>query len=82
VTLQIIGAEVAPKLTWDGLTAALEAGHLRARAEIRDMVLYRGDDTLLNRAAWIDGLGQLVKVATVFPGNGAQGVPTVNGAGL
>ena len=80
MTLQIIGAEVAPKLTWDGLTAALEAGHLRARAEIRDMVLYRGDDTLLNRAAWIDGLGQLVKVATVFPGNGAQGVPTVNGA--
>lgn len=76
----MIGPEVAPRLTWDGLTAALEAGHRRPRAEIRDMVLVRGGDTLLNRAAWIDGLGQLVKVATVFPGNGAVGLATVNGA--
>lgn len=76
----MIGPEVEPRLTWDGLTAALEAGHRRPRAEIRDMVLVRGGDTLLNRAAWIDGLGQLVKVATVFPGNGAAGLATVNGA--
>ncbi|MDP2082156.1 MAG: ornithine cyclodeaminase [Pseudotabrizicola sp.] len=80
MTVQIIGQEVEPRLTWDGLTAALEAGHRRPRAEIRDMVLYRGGDTLLNRAAWIDGLGQLVKVATVFPGNGGHGLPSVNGA--
>ncbi|MDR7123252.1 ornithine cyclodeaminase [Pseudotabrizicola sp. 4114] len=80
MSVQIIGQEVGPRLSWAGLTAALEAGHLRPRAEIRDMVLYRGGDTLLNRAAWIDGLGQLVKVATVFPGNGAQGLPSVNGA--
>jgi ornithine cyclodeaminase len=78
--MQIIGAEIETRLTWEGLTAALEAGHKRPKAEIRDMVLYRGGDTLLNRAAWIDGLGQLVKVATVFPGNGAQGLPSVNGA--
>ncbi|MDO8882239.1 ornithine cyclodeaminase family protein [Pseudotabrizicola sp.] len=80
MTVQIIGQEVEPRLKWDGLTAALEAGHRRPRAEIRDMVLYRGGDTLLNRAAWIDGLGQLVKVATVFPGNGGHGLPSVNGA--
>ena len=80
MTVQIIGQEVEPQLTWAGLTAALEAGHLRPKAEIRDMVLYRGGDTLLNRAAWIDGLGQLVKVATVFPGNGGLGLPSVNGA--
>ncbi|MFN4130070.1 MAG: ornithine cyclodeaminase family protein [Paracoccaceae bacterium] len=80
MTVKIIGKEVEPWLTWDGLTAALEAGHRRPKAEISDMVLYRGGDTLLNRAAWIDGLGQLVKVATVFPGNGAHGLPTVNGA--
>ena len=42
--------------------------------------LYRGKDTLLDRAAWIDGLGSLVKVATVCPGNGALGLPSVNGA--
>ncbi|MFN3721936.1 MAG: ornithine cyclodeaminase family protein [Paracoccaceae bacterium] len=80
MSVRMIGPEVEPRLTWDGLTAALEAGHRRPRAEIRDMVLVRGGDTLLNRAAWIDGLGQLVKVATVFPGNGAAGLATVNGA--
>ncbi|NEX46108.1 ornithine cyclodeaminase family protein [Pseudotabrizicola algicola] len=80
MTVQIIGPEAEARLTWAGLTAALEAGHRRPRAEIRDMVLYRGDDTLLNRAAWIDGLGQLVKVATVFPGNAARQAPTINGA--
>ncbi|RGP38125.1 ornithine cyclodeaminase family protein [Pseudotabrizicola alkalilacus] len=80
MTVQIIGQEVEPSLSWAGMTAALEAGHLRPRAEIRDMVLQRDGDTLLNRAAWIDGLGQLVKVATVFPGNGGLGLPSVNGA--
>lgn len=67
-------------MTWDGITAAIAAGHLRPRAEIADTFLYRRTDTLLNRAAWIDGLGQLVKTATVFPGNRAIGKPTVNGA--
>lgn len=80
MSVRIIGREVEPRLTWQGLTAALEAGHRRPRAEIRDLVLYRGGDTLLNRAAWIDGLGQLVKVATVFPGNAAMDKPTINGA--
>ncbi|PJF09689.1 ornithine cyclodeaminase family protein [Pseudorhodobacter sp. MZDSW-24AT] len=78
--MKIITKDAESRLTWQGLTEAIEAGHRRPKAEIRDMVLYRGEDTLLNRAAWIDGLGQLVKVATVFPGNGAQGLPTVNGA--
>ncbi|MGL4319437.1 MAG: ornithine cyclodeaminase family protein [Paracoccaceae bacterium] len=75
----IIGPEVEAHLTWAGLMAALEAGHRLPRAEIKDLFLYRGGDTLLNRAAWIDGLGQLVKVATVFPGNVAP-LPKVNGA--
>ncbi|MBC7178945.1 MAG: ornithine cyclodeaminase, partial [Roseovarius sp.] len=37
-------------------------------------------DTLLNRAAWIDGMGLAVKSATIFPGNPEQGVPMINGA--
>ncbi|MEM1302539.1 MAG: ornithine cyclodeaminase, partial [Pseudomonadota bacterium] len=45
-----------------------------------DSFLYRGDDTILSRAAWIDGLGALVKTATVFPGNPAQGRPMIGGA--
>jgi ornithine cyclodeaminase len=67
-------------LNWHTLTDALEAGHRLPRAEVADSFLYRGNDTLLNRAAWIDGLGQLVKTATIFPGNGAHGLASVNGA--
>lgn len=78
--IDMIGPEAEAHLTWDGLVAALEAGHRLPRAEIGDTLLYRGKDTVLTRTAVIDGLGQLVKAATVFPGNPAQGKPTVNGA--
>jgi ornithine cyclodeaminase len=72
-------AEGEALLDWIGLTDALAAGHALPKAEIGDTFLYRGKDTLLNRAAWIDGLGIAVKSATVFPGNPAQGRPMVNG---
>ncbi|WP_299684045.1 ornithine cyclodeaminase [uncultured Tateyamaria sp.] len=64
-------------LDWIGLSDALAAGHKGARAQIEDTFLYRGDDTILSRAAWIDGLGALVKTATIFPDN--VDVPTING---
>ncbi len=72
-------AECDSLLDWQDLGAALEAGHRLPRAEISDSILRRGRDTLLSRAAWIDGLGIAVKSATVFPGNAAAGAPTVNG---
>lgn len=78
--VELIGPEAEAQLDWLSLCAAFEAGHALPRAEIADTFLYRRADTLLNRAAWIDGLGQLVKCATVFPGNGALGKPTINGA--
>ncbi|MFT4149060.1 MAG: ornithine cyclodeaminase [Paracoccaceae bacterium] len=78
--MNIIGPGAGAALTWDGLIAALIAGHRLPRPRMEDMLLYRGQDTLLNRAAWIDGLGLLVKAATVFPGNAAQGEPTIHGA--
>ncbi|ODM43380.1 ornithine cyclodeaminase family protein [Cereibacter johrii] len=80
MTIEIIGPEAEAHLSWDGLTTALTQGHKLPRAEVADIFLYRGKDTVLSRAAWIDGLGQLVKTATIFPGNGAAGKPTVNGA--
>ena len=67
------------RLDWLALCDAFEAGHRLPRAEIADSFLYRGADTLLSRAAWIDGLGLAVKSATIFPGNGETGLPSVNG---
>ena len=67
-------------LDWLGLTDAIEAGHQLPKAEISDSFLYRGKDTLLQRQAWIDGLGIAVKSATIFPGNPEQDVPMIHGA--
>ena len=80
MSVEMIGREVELKLDWLALTEALAAGHALPRAEIADTFLYRGKDTMLTRSAIIDGLGSLVKCATVFPENGAHGLPTVNGA--
>ena len=80
MSVAIIGPEAEARLDWLGLCDAIAAGHTRPRAEIADSFLYRGADTLLSRAAWIDGLGQLVKTATIFPGNAAHGKPAVNGS--
>lgn len=80
MSVVMIGPEAEAQLDWLALTDALAAGHALPRAEIGDTFLYRGSDTLLSRAAWIDGLGQLVKTATIFPGNPDTGLPVVNGA--
>ena len=81
MTVPFVGfAEGEAGLDWIGLTDALAAGHTLPRAEIADTFLYRDPDTLLNRAAWIDGLGMAVKTATVFPRNPDQGKPVVGGA--
>ncbi|WP_224816525.1 ornithine cyclodeaminase family protein [Hasllibacter sp. MH4015] len=77
--MMFIGPEAEEKLDWIALSDAIEAGHKMPRAEIGDTFLYRGDDTLLSRGAWIDGLGQLVKTATIFPGNTELGKPAING---
>jgi len=73
-------AEGEAGLDWLALTDALAAGHKQPKAQIKDMFLYRGADTLLNRTAWIEGMGLAVKCATIFPGNAVKGLPKIGGA--
>ena len=69
-----------PILSWEGLVEAIQLGHKLKKAEISDTFLYRKDDTLLSRSAWIDGIGIAIKCATIFPGNKDFQKPTINGA--
>jgi ornithine cyclodeaminase len=77
---EIIPKEAEALLTWPGLLAALEAGHRMPQPPIKDLLLTRGEDALLDRATWIEGMGALVKVATLCKGNAALGKPTINGS--
>lgn len=80
MTVFIPFAQGEAGLDWLALTDALAAGHNRPKANVEDVFLYRDDNTLLNRSAWIKGMGVAVKCATVFPGNPAQGKPMIGGA--
>lgn len=78
---EIIGFEDGNALLdWNALCDALVDSHRLPKAEIADTFLYRGKDTLLSRAAWIDGLGLATKAATIFPENPSANLPMVNGA--
>ena len=68
-------------LSWKGVMDALVAGHLLPRAIVTDSVLEHGRNRLLNRSAWIDGLGYAVKSVTVFPDNTTRehSLPSVQG---
>ncbi len=80
MTPTIIGPDAEAAMDWHALLDAFATGHRMPRAEIADSFLYRGADTILSRAAWIDGLGSAVKTATIFPGNPGAGKPMINGA--
>lgn len=80
MSVTLVPAEAEAHLDWLAMTEAIAEGHRRPRAELGDTFLYRGDDTLLSRAAWIDGMGVAVKSATILPGNARRGRPVINGA--
>lgn len=78
--MKVIGQEAEANLDWLALTDALAAGHDAPKATVEDVFLYRDDNTLLNRSAWIKGMGLLVKCATIFPGNRAVDKAMIGGA--
>ena len=80
MTPPFIGPEAETRLDWLALTEALARGHDLPKADPKDTLLYRRDDTVLSRAAWVDGLGVAVKTATIFPGNAETGRATIGGA--
>ena len=79
MTLHLDTAVTESQLSWKSVMDAIVDGHTLGRAQIDDTLLRRRGDSILSRAALIDGLGSIVKTATVFPDNTAAGVPTVNG---
>ena len=72
--------DVEGRLEWPRVVEALRAGHAGPMPRVGDQFLHAGDDTLLSRAAWIEGLGVGVKSVTVKPGNARRGLPSVHGA--
>lgn len=73
MTPTVITPQIEPRLDWLDLTDALAAGHALPKAEIGDTFLYRGPDTVLSRAAWIDGMGIAVKTAVIVPAEPQMG---------
>lgn len=80
MTVDLIPFDAEKYMTWPGLCDAFDAGHKRPRAQVDDTFIRRDPDTVLSRTAWIDGMGLLVKTATIFPGNPAQDRASINGA--
>ena len=78
-TKTITFSEANSFLEWSELVAKLVEGHTLPKAQINDTLIRRQNDTLLSRVAWIDGLGQLVKTATIFPKNYNKKKSIING---
>lgn len=72
------------KLSWTETADALEEGHRLEKAQIGDLLLSKGDRSLLSRGAWIDGVGLALKSVTVYPDNPSKTPPkpSVQGAML
>ncbi len=72
----------AGRLDWSRAVEALRQGHALPQAQIRDVFLGPPTGTMMSRSAYIEGLGYGAKTFTVFDGNAARGLPTVQGAML
>ena len=72
--------EADPHLNWTAIANAMHAGHLLPKATIGDLLLQEAPNALLNRGAWITGLGMAMKSMSVFPEN--KELPSIQGGVL
>lgn len=61
--------EIKKLANWPLVIEALREGHRRSKADIGDTFVHAGNNTMLVRSAYIDGLAAGVKAATVVPEN-------------
>ena len=83
--MRVIGFGDADHLLgWSAVADALADGHKLPAAEIGDLLLTKTGRSLLNRGAWIEGLGIAMKSVTVFPQNNAMTppIPSIQGGML
>lgn len=81
--MQFISAEqINTVMDWPDVIGAMEDGHRLPKANVGDLHMAQGGNDLLNRAAWIEGLGIGLKTVTIFPENPRRDppLPTVQGA--
>ena len=71
-----------PIRDWAVFVDAIDAGHALPKAEVQDIFLGPQGNTLLSRAAKIDGIGFGVKSVTVMSENTQRGLPSVQGGML
>lgn len=79
MVVHIEGKSVETVLKWPELTVCLQEGHLYPQPQLEDNLLVQGSNRLLNRLAWIEGLGSTVKTCTIYPDNAKNEIPTING---
>ncbi len=80
--MKVIGFSDADHLLgWSAVADALADGHKLPEAEIGDLLLTHSGRSLLNRGAWIEGLGIALKSVTVFPENSTKTppIPSIQG---
>jgi ornithine cyclodeaminase len=83
--MRVISFEEADGLlSWTLVADAIAAGHRLPAPEVGDMLLSQEGRSLLNRAAWIPGLGIALKSVTVYPENPSSHppLPSVQGSVL
>ncbi len=61
--------------TWPLVIEAIREGHRNSKADVGDTFVHAGDNTMLVRSAYVDGVAAGVKAATVVPQNSQRTPP-------